>query len=88
MAKKVVNIEDKLKELDAQKRRLEAFAKILNKCKEFIEWEYMDIERDAEGEAIRTEDGALKYVAPSEDSYHYADYMATLSVIDEIKSLV
>lgn len=88
MAKKTVNIEDKLQELEAQKRRLEAFAKILNKCKEVIEWEYMDVERDAEGDAIRTEDGSLKYVAPDEDSYCYDNYMSMLSVIEEIKTLV
>lgn len=86
--KKNMSIDEKLKEVEAQKRRLVAFSEIMNKCSELIQWSYMDIKRDENNDAVHDDNGELVYIEPSEGDFRYESYIAMKSAIEEIVAII
>lgn len=86
--KKAKSISEMKQELARQKTRLEAFEIVMDKIDEAIKWNYMNIKRDENGDTIYDEDGECVFEAPQEGEYKYEEYIALISVRNEIMAII
>ncbi len=81
-------IEMKVKSLQAELARLEAFSAIVHKIEEDIHWEYCTIKYDENKNEVFDENGERIWIEPEEGSWGYDSYVARCKALEEIKKII